>query len=105
MLALLGFSAGSAAASETLGAGSEPLGARELSFVAGTGPSVASNLAAAMPLADGAAASESTPGPCPRRLVPLILLDSEPGPSTPGPCPRRPVSLTLLNSELGPSRN
>ena len=60
MLALLGCSAGSAAASETLGAGSEPLGARELSFLAGTGPSVASNLAAAMPLADGAAASEST---------------------------------------------
>ena len=61
MLALLGFSAGSAAASETLGAGSAPLGARELSFVAGTGPPVASNLVAAMPLADGAAASESTP--------------------------------------------
>ena len=61
MLALLGFSAGSAAASETLGAGSAPLGARGLSFVAGTGPSVASNLAAAMPLADCAAASESTP--------------------------------------------
>ena len=49
MLALLGFSAGSAAASEMLGAGSAPLGARELSFVAGTGPPVASNLAAAMP--------------------------------------------------------
>ena len=61
MLALLGFFAGSAAASETLVAGSETLGGRKLSFLAGSEPSVASNLAAAVPHTSGGGGADSTP--------------------------------------------
>jgi len=100
MLALLGFFAGSAAASETLVAGSETLGGRKLSFLAGSEPSVASNLAAAVPLTSGGGGADSTLAlastrcastrssgghgatapqpPCPRRLGPPPYPDASP---------------------------
>lgn len=102
MLALLGFFAGSVAAGETLVAGREVLGGRKLSSLAGSDPSVASNLAAAVPLTSGGGGADSTLAlastrcastrrsgghgatapqpPCPRRLGPPPYPDAGPSP-------------------------
>ena len=102
MLALLGLFAGLAAAGEALVAGSEPLGGRKLSFLAGSDPSVASHLAAAVPLTSGGGGADSTTAltstrcagtrgsgghgavvpqpPCPRRVGPPPYPECEPVP-------------------------
>ena len=69
MLALLGFFPGSVAAGEALVAGSEVLGGRKLSSLAGSDPSVASNLAAAVRLTSGGAGADSTLGPASTRCA------------------------------------
>ena len=89
MLALLGFFAGSVAAGETLVAGRAVLGGRKLSSLAGSDPSVASNLAAAVRLTSGGAGADSTLGPASTRCAGTRCSGGHGATAPQPPCPRR----------------
>ena len=89
MLALLGFFPGSVAAGEALVAGSEVLGGRKLSSLAGSDPSVASNLAAAVRLTSGGAGADSTLGPASTRCAGTRSSGGHGATAPQPPCPRR----------------